>query len=44
MINISEGSCVTKGGTTSYKKKLKHLYILTKNTQIDMKTSIINIC
>ena len=25
-----KGSCVTQGGTVSYKKKLKSLYILTK--------------
>ena len=29
-INVSEGICVTKGGTASYWKKLKSLYILTK--------------
>ena len=27
--NVSEGSCVTQGGTASYKKKLKSLYIHT---------------
>ena len=27
--NVSEESCVTQGGTASYKKKLKPLYIRT---------------
>ena len=27
--NVSKGSCVTQGGTSSYKKKLKPLYICT---------------
>ena len=27
--NVSEGSCVTQGGTTSYKTKLKSLFIRT---------------
>ena len=27
--NISEGSCVSQGGTASYKKKMKYLYIRT---------------
>ena len=27
--NVSEGSCVSQGGTASYKKKMKSLYIRT---------------
>ena len=30
MNNISKGSCVSQGGTVSYKKKIKSLYILSK--------------
>ena len=43
-----KGSCVSQGGTVSYKNKLKSLYILTliliRNVPIDIKISIIDIC
>ena len=32
--NVSEGSCVTQGGTASYKTKLKYLYIRTTKCPI----------
>ena len=42
---IFKGSCVTQGGTASYKNKLKSLYIfLQRNALIDIKISIIDIC
>ena len=44
--NVSDGSCVTRGGTASYKKKLKSLYILTqkcpnKNARIEQLTEML---
>ena len=38
-----EGSCVTLGGTVSYKKKLKSLYILSNKCPDGHKISIIDI-
>ena len=47
--NISEGSCVTRGGTASYKKKLKSLYMLTqkcpnKNAKVEQLTEMLLSC
>ena len=40
-----KGSCVTQGGTVSYKEKMKSLYILTKKCPDRHKdVSIIYIC
>ena len=42
--NVSEGSCVSQGGTASYKKKWNLYIFVQQNALIDIKISTIDIC